>query len=184
MLRHEFWEEHSLLPADWRMMRLEGGALLVITETGKVITTLRGARDNVKRMEEEELLVNWDKLMGIFRPVNREHKGTGAPVLSLESDEEIKWKPHSDLPSDWKLCVSSKGEQIKDDKGTIYSSRKDAIDAMIRNHSSPSDIFKHFTLHIEGWLQNANLPTGWKRKYFPTTGGWRFTHPSKNSGNS
>ena len=20
MLRHEFWEEHSLLPADWRMM--------------------------------------------------------------------------------------------------------------------------------------------------------------------
>ena len=179
MLRHEFWEEHSLLPCDWRMMRLVGGGLLVITETGKVITTLRGARDNVKARGIEELLANWDKLVAFYKPVNREHKGTGLPVLSMESDnEEPSWKPHSDLPSDWKLCVSSEGEQIKDDKGTIYNSRKDAIDAMIQNNSSPSDIFKLWnTLHLEGWMQNAHLPTGWKRKYFQNTRSNQFLSP-------
>ena len=179
MLRHEFWEEHSLLPSDWRMMRLVGGGLLVITETGKVITTLRGARDNVKARGMEELLANWDKLVAFYKPVNREHKGTGLPVLSLESDDdEPIWQPHSDLPSDWKLSVSSKGEQIKDDKGTIYNSRKDAIDAMIQNNSSPSDIFKLWnTLHLEGWMQNAHLPTGWKRKYFQTTRSNQFLSP-------
>ena len=167
MLTHEFWEDHSLLPPDWRMMRLEGGAILVITEVGKVITTLRGARDNVKARGIEELLINWDKFIGIYRPVNRENKGTGAPVLSLKSDNcEVIWKSHVDLPSEWRHCVSGNGEQIRDDKGNIYSSRKDAIDAMIRNNSSPSDIFKLWnTLHVEGWLEDVNLPISWKRKY-------------------
>ena len=169
----EFWEEHRYV------MRLEGGAILVITEVGKVITTLRGARDNVKARRIEELLINWDKFIGIYRPVNRENKGTGAPVLSLKSDNcEVIWKSHVDLPSEWRHCVSGNGEQIRDDKGNIYSSRKDAIDAMIRNNSSPSDIFKLWnTLHVEGWLEDANLPTGWKRKYIPRSSAHYFLSP-------
>ena len=83
-----------------------------------------------------------------------------------------------DLPSEWRLCVTGNGEQIRYDKGNIYSSRKDAIDAMIRNNSSPSDIFKLWnTLHVEGWLEDVNLPTGWKRKYLPRSAAHYFLSP-------
>ena len=99
-------------------------------------------------------------------------------MLSLISDDDLDWSPHVDLPCNWKLCVSNNGEKIKDDKGTIFCSRKDAIDAMIKNHSPPSDIFKLWnTLHLEGWVESVNLPPGWKRKYFPLTSTYQFLSP-------
>ena len=40
------------------------------------------------------------------------------------------------------------------------------------------DIFKLWnTLHLEGWLEDVNLPTGWKRKYLPRSAAHYFLSP-------
>ena len=99
-------------------------------------------------------------------------------MAQQDQDEEIIWNSSKDLPPDWSLAITVEGERIKDSRGNIYKSRKDAIDHMIKEKFPPSDIFKLWsTLHIEGWLEHKLLPTGWKRKYYSSDSTFQFLSP-------
>jgi len=178
-LHHEYWEEHALLPEHWRYQRLVGGGVLFLTEMGRIIRTVKGAKDNLKLKHDTLALENLDKFLMIFKPVNREHKGDGLALLAQQDQEEkIVWNSNSDLPSDWHHAVTVEGERLKDASGNIYKSRKDAIDHMIKEQFAPSDIFKLWnTLHVEGWLEHKLLPTGWKRKYFSSDSTFQYLSP-------
>ena len=178
-LNHEFWEEHALLPEHWRYQRVVGGVVVFLTSMGRVVRTVKGAKDNLKLKHDKLARENFEKFLRIFKPVNREHKGEGVAILAQQDqDEEIMWNSSKDLPPDWSLAITVEGERIKDSSGNIYKSRKDAIDHMIKEKFPPSDIFKLWsTLHIEGWLEHKLLPTGWKRKYYSSDSTFQFLSP-------
>jgi len=84
-----------------------------------------------------------------------------------KSRPKINWVTEVSLPSGWVISSGLSDQIIKDSKGSLFAGRKEAIDVMIKEHYSPSEIFSLWnTLHLEGWISDEeNLPTGWKRKF-------------------
>ena len=66
-----------------------------------------------------------------------------------------------------------------DEEGARFEGRKEAIDQLIKEQRSPEDIFKLWsTLHRDGWeADEEKLPTGWKKKYFPSQGCFHYLSP-------
>ena len=66
-----------------------------------------------------------------------------------------------------------------DEEGARFEGRKEAIDQLIKEQRSPEDIFKLWsTLHRDGWeADEERLPTGWKKKYFPSQGCFHYLSP-------
>merc|ERR1712129_245156 len=96
-----------------------------------------------------------------------------------KSCPKIVWKTDASLPSEWLISSGLQSEIIKDPKGSLFEGRKEAIDYMIKEHCSPTNIFKLWnTLHIEGWISDEeNLPTGWKRKFFSDKNRYNYLSP-------
>ena len=78
----------------------------------------------------------------------------------------ITWLKDSSIPSSWFISSGLKQDILRNSTGSLFEGRKEAIDHMIKENYSPSDIFKLWNnLHLEGWVSDdENLPTGWKRK--------------------
>lgn len=56
---------------------------------------------------------------------------------------------------------------IRDQKGVVLGSRREAVQLMIREKYSPADILKLWSkLELEDWQESSILPTGWRRKGF------------------
>jgi len=85
-----------------------------------------------------------------------------------KSQPKLVWVEEASLPSGWLISSGLTNNIIKDVKGALYGGRKEAIDQMIKEQYTPSDIFSLWsTLHLDGWMSDEdNLPTGWKIKYF------------------
>ena len=66
-----------------------------------------------------------------------------------------------------------------DEEGARFEGRKEAIDQLIKEQRSPEDIFKLWsTLHRDGGeADEEKLPTGWKKKYFPSQGCFHYLSP-------
>ena len=66
-----------------------------------------------------------------------------------------------------------------DEEGARFEGRKEAIDQLIKEQRSPEDIFKLWsTLHRDGWeADEEKLPTGWKKKHFPSQGCFHYLSP-------
>ena len=83
------------------------------------------------------------------------------------------------LPAGWRVSVGrEQGEVLVDAEGARFPGRKEAIDHMIREQHGPGEIFRLWTtLERDGWRAHAALPTGWKRKFFPTEGRHHYLSP-------
>ena len=92
---------------------------------------------------------------------------------------QIVWKNDKSLPDGWKVASGPEFEVIKDNNGALFDGRKEAIDHMIKEHYSPSNIFSLWnTLHLEGWINDEDhLPTGWKRKFYPEKNTHHYLSP-------
>ena len=92
----------------------------------------------------------------------------------------LAWQEDPTLPAGWLSCPTTALEIIKSSSGARFEGRKEAIDFMIKEHCSPTDIFSVWsTLEREGWRAEPDqmLPTGWKRKLYPETGRWHYLSP-------
>ena len=87
----------------------------------------------------------------------------------IKNDKEaLDWKPDSSLPSGWLSARDSENRvHISNSKGDTFSSRIEAMRAMIETKQSPDDIFKMWkSLDLEGWVcDEDHLPPGWRRKH-------------------
>ena len=91
------------------------------------------------------------------------------PTKKIKTDKAIlDWKPDSSLPSGWLSARDSDNNiHISNSKGDTFSSRIEAMRAMIETKQSPDDIFKMWkSLDAEGWVCDEDyLPPGWRRKH-------------------
>ena len=147
-LHREGWREEARLPAGWRVRSCpEVGESKFLTREMKVLHGVKEAELHLQEGDETELLKSWSLRNGEGR------RG------------EHDWKEDTSLPADWQLS-SVKGQTlIKDPRGVVLGSRREAIQLMIREHYSPAHIFKLWScLDQEGWEEDPSLPTGWKRR--------------------
>ena len=93
--------------------------------------------------------------------------------------QEPEWRSDPCLPSGWLISDNDGKVQISNISGTIFQSRKEAIDHMIHTQQAPVDIFKLWnTLHLEGWVSDdENLPSGWRKKYHSPDQGYHYLSP-------
>ena len=143
----------SLLPGGWRV-RWEGGVedWYYLSRQCRVLQGTVRARAELAASGSEydaEELARFDRWAA---EVER-----GRPVVA--------WVVDPSLPAGW--TISTTGTILRDPRGARFPSRKDTIDHMIKEHYSPSDIFRLWnTLEREGWLaDDSALPTGWKKRF-------------------
>ena len=77
------------------------------------------------------------------------------------------WRSDTSVPPDWCLHSASGKEILKfKTTGGRFENRIDAIDFMIKNSQSSTDIFTMWnSLSLEGWVSDEDhVPRGWRRK--------------------
>jgi len=91
----------------------------------------------------------------------------------------IAWVEEEALPAGWRVSAGrEQGEVLLDAEGARFPGRKEAIDHMIREQHGPGEIFRLWTtLGRDGWTAHTALPTGWKRKFFPSEGRHHYLSP-------
>jgi hypothetical protein len=159
----------ELLPAGWRLQWGPGVAdWLYLTRESRVRRGTRRARAPLAASREEfdtGALARFDEWAA-------EVAAAAAPLA---------WSSEPSLPAGWRLALGPEGglEVLEDPQGARFEGRKEAIDQLIREHYSPSDIFRLWsTLHREGWQgDEAALPTGWQRKWFAGEGRYHYLSP-------
>ena len=79
----------------------------------------------------------------------------------------ITWTDDPSLPDGWMISSGTGVQVIKSKSGAVLMGRKEAIDNMIKEHYSPTDIFRLWnTLDRDGWISDdENLPAGWKSSF-------------------
>ena len=79
----------------------------------------------------------------------------------------MSWRSDPTLADSWLMCSDLDKQILKfSPTGGRFQSRKDAIDYMIREGQSSSDIFTMWNcLDVEGWVSDEDhLPRGWRWK--------------------
>ena len=91
----------------------------------------------------------------------------------------ITWTDDPSLPDGWMISSGTGVQVIKSKSGAVLMGRKEAIDNMIKEHYSPTDICRLWnTLDRDGWISDdENLPAGWKKKFFPSESKHHYLSP-------
>ena len=146
----------TLLPGGWRLRREEGVMdWWYLSRQCRVLRSTEQARQELASCPEEydaSDLARFDMWAGEQR------------------SEAIVWVLDPALPEGWSVSQGLEQDILRDQRGARFASRKEAIDHLIREQYSPGDIFRLWsTLEREGWLgDETTLPTGWKRKFYPS----------------
>ena len=161
-------ETTTLLPGGWRLRWEEGVADWYYLSTQcSVLRSTQRARLELVASSEQAGGQDLDRFDTWAAEVAR----TSRPV---------SWAPDPCLPPGWSLSSSLGDREIlKDDKGARFLDRKEGIDHLIREQSSPAHIFRLWnTLHKEGWEGDETaLPTGWKMRFYPEEGRHHYLSP-------
>ena len=171
-LKHEGWEEDSLLPPAWRMRKAENttnGMLdvdyTVMSRDGEMFSSLKTA---IEFMEEssnctEEDIIKIRTLYDNESKQNRQQKYDW-----IEGDPTV--------PANWKTRVvegKMKKKFYLAPDGSSFSCRRSGLQHMIKEtfpHAEIVEMREH--LKHEGWEGNTALPKDWKiRKSEGTTNG-------------
>ena len=168
-LHNEGWElatnQTSLLPAGWRLQWMVG------------------VRDWQYLDRECRLLRSTEQARGALvegKDEQGELKRFDTWAREVEkSQERIVWvEEPASLPKGWRVSRGLEQEILKDHHRARFPSRKEAIDHLIQEQYSPSDIFRLWsTLEQEGWREEGGLPTGWKRKWYGGEGRHHYLSP-------
>ena len=130
-LWREGWKEVEGLPSGWRT-RFFGltGEQSFLTEEGKVV---RGIK------EAELVLGQGDQLDQVLAWIAKSDVG-----VEVKDTNSLDWKERACLPKGWKLAEDLMlGSLVMDTRGVVVGGRKEGIQQMIADHSSPADIFRY-----------------------------------------
>ena len=114
------------------------------------------------------------------RPSTSQEGSIPRPKRNKIDQNVTDWKPESSLPSGWLSAIDSEHNvHISNSKGDTFSSRIEAMRAMIETKQSPEDIFKMWkSLDLEGWVcDEGYLPPGWRRKYSDESETYTYLSP-------
>ena len=129
-LWREGWKEVEGLPSGWRT-RFFGltGEQSFLTEEGKVV---RGIK------EVELLLGQGGQLEQVLAWIAKAVLGK-----EVKNTNPLDWKPDPSLPKGWKVAEDLLlGTLVMDTRGVVVGGRREGIQQMIADHSSPADIFR------------------------------------------
>ena len=151
----EGWDlDNDLIPPGWRLQHQPDlFDYKYITREVRVLHSTDEALKHIKNSSDlskyEDKFQTWSKQVKSKEP-------------------KMTWKSDSTVPSEW--CMSSGLSKVIfkcKTTGGRFESRKDAIDFMIKESQSSSNIFTMWnSLDAEGWISDEeHLPRGWRRKY-------------------
>ena len=154
-LDQEGWvlDPSDMIPKDWRMKQFPDlYDHKYITKDMKILHSTEEAHTYIN--DNENLLSYADKFE------------TWAEELR-DKEPEMTWRSDPTLADSWLMCSDLDKQILKfSPTGGRFQSRKDAIDYMIREGQSSSDIFTMWNcLDVEGWVSDEDhLPRGWRWK--------------------
>ena len=131
-LWREGWKEAEGLPKGWRT-RFFGltGEHSFLTEEGKVVRGIKEAKLVLGKGEQLDKVLAWITQSDV-----------GEVVKNTNS---LDWKSDPSLPMDWKQAEDLElGALVMDARGVVVGGRREGIQQMIADHSSPADIFRFF----------------------------------------
>ena len=131
-LFREGWREvEEGLPTGWRTKFFAlTGEHSFLTEEGKVVRGVKEAELVLGPGDQLDQLVAWSAKPKV-----------GEEVKDMES---LEWKLDPSLPSGWKLAEDVMGALVLNSRGVVVGGRKEGIQQMIADHSSPAEIFRLF----------------------------------------
>ena len=143
----EGWKEEKELPIGWRVSYCHAvREHRFITTDFKLLHGRKEAELVLGDEEEREQVIAWSR-------------------RQRESSVVDGWEEDLSLPADWKVACVEGETVIRDPRGVVVWGRREAIKLMIREHHPPSDIFRLWScLELEGWEEEACLPTGWRKR--------------------
>ena len=172
-LESEGWvlgtRQTSLLPAGWRLQWVAGVRdWQYLDRECRVLRSTEQARGVLVAGKEDQ-----------SDPGALHRFDTWAQEVAKEQDPIAWLEEPAVLPQGWRVSLGLEHEILRDHQGARFLGRKEAIDHLIREQYSPSDIFRLWsTLEKEGWQGDESaLPTGWKRKWFPAEGRHHYLSP-------
>ena len=129
-LWREGWKEVEGLPSGWRTRFFDlTGEQSFLTEEGKVV---RGIK------EAELVLGQGDQLDQVLAWIAKAVLGK-----EVKDTNPLDWKPDPSLPKGWKVAEDLLlGTLVMDTRGVVVGGRREGIQQMIADHSSPADIFR------------------------------------------
>ena len=132
-LWREGWKEveEGLLPTGWKT-RFFGltGEHSFLTEEGKVVRDIKEAELVLSKGDQLDLVLAW---------IGKQDMGK-----EVKDTNSLDWKERACLPKGWKLAEDLMlGSLVMDTRGVVVGGRKEGIQQMIADHSSPADIFRY-----------------------------------------
>ena len=130
-LWREGWKEVEELPTGWKTRFFDlTGEHSFLTEEGKVVRGVKEAELVLGKGDQLDLVLAW---IG-KQDVGKEVKDT----------KSLDWKDRACLPKGWKLAEDLVlSSLVMDTRGVVVGGRKEGIQQMIADHSSPADIFRY-----------------------------------------
>ena len=144
---------NNMIPSGWRIKSFP--ALDDHKYITRDVTILHSTEEALKHIKETPDL---EEYLGMFEKWNSE--------VRLKETKKT-WRSDTSVPSEWSVHSGSGKEILKfGTTGGRFESRIDAIDFMIKNSQSSTDIFTMWnSLSLEGWVSDEDhLPRGWRRK--------------------
>lgn len=192
LAKQDGWQVDENLPQGW-MKKQHLHSTSYISPTFETFKHKHDVLDFMKSQgQDDEVVKRTEKYLyaGKSPPtlsIKREHRPSTSQESSIPQPKRIKiekdvinWKPDSSLPSGWLSARDSDSKvHISNSKGDTFSSRIEAMRAMIETKQSPDDIFKMWkSLDVEGWVcDEGYLPPGWRRKYSDESETYAFLSP-------
>jgi len=165
---------------DWRWKKSHANLWFLSPDMNKFRSAIEVNAHMKKNNVSQEVIDNFNSFMGNTEIRRKKVNDTDTPKRIKKADnEERNWESDETLPDSWRLHKEKKKEILKNADGQEFLGRKSAIDFMIKEKYSPTDIFKLWnTLYLDGWVDDAeSLPTGWKKKYFGKTNSYHYLSP-------
>ena len=102
-----------------------------------------------------------------------------AVTAGVKIKQELPTENQDDgiLPDGWKIENDENSEEVFiNPAGKRFTSRRDAVEFMIKNGYAPKSIYNLWnSLDSEGWLlQSDQIPAGWRVKYYPALHDYKY----------
>ena len=181
LIKKDGWQYDENLPDGWMKKQLPSTTTIYMSSTLQIFKKKHAVISYMKdhNFDEKTLKKTEEYLYAGKSPSTLSIKREPRPSTSQQSSilrpkrikidkDVIDWKPDSSLPSGWLSARDSdNNDHISNSKGDTFSSRIEAMRAMIETKQSSDDIFRMWkSLDLEGWVcDEGYLPPGWRRKY-------------------
>merc|ERR1719470_263508 len=174
-LYYEGWMDDQSLPYLWKMKK-NGHNLLFVSREGDLLESSRSAVDYITKnpyaySNEDIQRIDYVSSMLQKPQVNRVQvqakRGRPAQVPSIITVKKVdtSYVEDGSVPKGWKVRTDGLRPSYMAPNGTTYKSRRTAYHAMVQERYPNEDIeAMRKTLKYDGWIDNSELPDGWKMK--------------------